>query len=79
MRILGNPAGGDGRIISGESGASAFGCVAEIMTDPELAHIREMLGLDRSSKLLFFSTEGATDRDNYRKIVWEGTHSHKLT
>lgn len=74
MRILGNPAGDDGRIISGESGAAAFGCVAEIMTAPALAHMKEMLGLDKSSRVLFFSTEGATDRENYRNIVWNGAY-----
>lgn len=74
MRILGNPAGSDERVISGESGAAAFGCVAAIMTEPELAPIREKLGLDSSSRVLFFSTEGATDRENYRSIVWDGKY-----
>lgn len=77
MRILGNPAGEDMRVISGESGAAAFGCVAEIITEPALAHIKEMLHLDKSSRVLFFSTEGATDRENYRKIVWDGAHSRR--
>lgn len=76
MRILGNPAGSDGRIISGESGAAAFGCVAEIMTDPKLSTIRHTLKLDSSSRVLFFSTEGATDRENYKRIVWDGAFSH---
>ncbi|MGI6722530.1 MAG: diaminopropionate ammonia-lyase [Anaerovoracaceae bacterium] len=70
MRILGNPAGADPRIISGESGASAFGCVASIMSDPDLEDIREELGIDEDSRLLFFSTEGATDTADYRRIVW---------
>ena len=74
MRILGNPAGEDDRVISGESGASAFGCVAAIMTEPELAPIREKLGLNSSSRVLCFSTEGATDRENYRRIVWDGKY-----
>ena len=76
MRILGNPAGNDDRVISGESGASAFGAVAAIMTEPELAPIRETLELDQNSRVLFFSTEGATDRENYRAIVWDGKY-HK--
>lgn len=74
MRILGNPAGQDHRVISGESGASAFGCVAEIMTNPALAEIRDKLGLNETSRVLFFSTEGDTDRKNYRQIVWEGKY-----
>lgn len=74
MRILGNPAGNDQKVVSGESGAAAFGCVAEIMTNPELAHIKEKLGLDENSKVLFFSTEGDTDRENYKAIVWDGKY-----
>ena len=72
MRILGNPAEKDKRIISGESGASAFGCMAAILTEPELADLKQKLGLDENSRVLFFSTEGDTDRENYRKIVWNG-------
>ena len=75
MRILGNPAAGDDRVISGESGASCFGCVAEIMTNPELVWLREKLGLDETSRVLFFSTEGDTDKENYRSIVWDGKYS----
>ena len=74
MRILGNPAGEDDRVISGESGAAAFGCVAEIMTNPALAHLKEELKLDNTSRVLFFSTEGNTDKENYKKIVWDGLY-----
>ena len=70
MRILGNPAGNDDRVISGESGAAGFGALAEILTrEPE---IRKAIGLDNQSVVLCFSTEGATDITNYRSIVWEG-------
>ena len=72
MRILGNPLGGDDRVISGESGASGFGCCAAILTEPELEPLKRELGLDEHSRILFFSTEGATDRENYRRIVWDG-------
>lgn len=72
MRILGNPAKGDQRVISGESGASAFGCVAEIMSNPALTEIKEQLQLDENSRVLFFSTEGDTDKENYKAIVWDG-------
>jgi len=75
MRILGNPMKGDDRVISGESGASAFGCVSEILTDPALSDIKKALKLDDASVCLFFSTEGDTDRENYRRIVWNGAHS----
>ena len=72
MRILGNPMGSDDRVVSGESGASAFGCMAAILTEPELASLKQELGLDETSRVLFFSTEGDTDRENYRRIVWDG-------
>ena len=72
MRILGNPLGKDDRVISGESGASGFGCMAAILTEPSLADIKQELGLEETSRVLFFSTEGATDRENYRRIVWDG-------
>ena len=74
MRILAAPAGRDRRVVAGESGAAAFGCVARIMTDPALAHLKQRLGLDGNSRVLFFSTEGATDRENYRAIVWDGKY-----
>ena len=78
MRVLANPLGNDPRIVSGESGASGFGAFYAIMTREELASIRETLNLNQQSKILFFSTEGATDRENYRKIVWEGKYAaHK--
>ena len=34
--------------------------------------MKEELALNEHSRVLFFSTEGATDRENYRKIVWDG-------
>ena len=74
MRILGNPLRGDERIISGESGASTTGFVAEIMTNPALRDLRRELRLNESSRILCFSTEGDTDRDNYRNIVWGGLY-----
>ena len=74
MRILSSPQGADSPVVSGESGASAFGCVAEILTKPQLSSLRDKLCLDRHSRILFFSTEGATDRENYKAIVWDGKY-----
>lgn len=74
MRILGNPAGKDDRVISGESGAAAFGAVAEIMTNPALEDMKKTLKLSDTSKVLCFSTEGDTDQENYKAIVWDGRY-----
>lgn len=69
MRLLAKPFGDDSPVVAGESGASAFGCVAEIMTNPQLAEIKGRLQLNNQSKVLFFNTEGATDTENYIRIV----------
>ena len=74
MRVLGNPVDGDPRIISGESGAATVGVVAEGMGNPARARLREQLGLDENSRVLCISTEGDTDRENYRRIVWDGAY-----
>ena len=74
MRLLGNPAGKDKKVISGESGAATVGCVAAIMTGPELAWMKEKLKLDENSKVLSFSTEGDTDKENYKAVVWDGKY-----
>ena len=36
------------------------------------------LGLNSESVLLFFNTEGVTDRKNFLKIVWEGAFAEKV-
>lgn len=74
MRMLTCPLKGDPRIISGESGAVGVGAVAEIMQNDDYSELREALGLDRFSKVLTFSTEGNTDPEKYRKIVWDGEY-----
>ena len=75
MRVLGNPLGSDPRIISGESGAVTTGLTAEIMGRDDLTSLRERLNLDQDSVILCISTEGDTDRENYRSIVWDGKYS----
>ena len=44
------------------------------MTNPELSDLKERLGLDENSRVLFFSTEGDTDKENYKAIVWDGKY-----
>ena len=72
MRVLGAPVKGDTQVISGESGAVCMGVVTALMTDPAYAQLKEKLGLGETSRVLLFSTEGDTDPENYRKIVWDG-------
>lgn len=72
MRMLGAPVKGDPQVISGESGAVGMGLIATLMTDPEYAELKQAIGLDEHSVVLMFSTEGDTDPENYRAIVWGG-------
>ncbi|WP_304509397.1 diaminopropionate ammonia-lyase [Anaerotignum sp.] len=74
MRVLGNPLGNDPKVVSGESGASTLGFVAEVLQNESLEWLRKQLKLDKNSRILCFSTEGDTDKDNYRKIVWDGAY-----
>ena len=74
MRVLGNPLSGDERIVSGESGASTAGFVYEVLRSPALSGLRERIGLSRASRVLLISTEGDTDRENYRRVVWDGRY-----
>lgn len=75
MRILAAPCSGDDKVISGESGASGFGAAVEIMANQP--QIRAGLGIDENSRVLCFSTEGATDTENYKNIVWYGKYADK--
>ncbi|NFN87634.1 diaminopropionate ammonia-lyase [Clostridium sporogenes] len=75
MRMLGNPIKEDRKIISGESGAVTSGLLNAIMTNDDMEELREQLKLDANSRVLLFSTEGDTDPDKYRKIVWNGEYS----
>jgi diaminopropionate ammonia-lyase len=72
MRMLGNPIKGDPQVVSGESGAASFGALATIMEQEEYAELRRELELNESSRVLCFSTEGDTDPERYKRIVWEG-------
>jgi len=70
--VISRPLPGDTKVISGESGAAGLGFVAEVLRNPRRKALKEALGLNQDSRILCFSTEGDTDRENYRRIVWDG-------
>lgn len=72
MRMLNAPLKGDPQVISGESGAATFGTLATIMQDDSYTQLRDILKLDKESKVLLFSTEGDTDPIRWKNIVWNG-------
>lgn len=75
MRMLGAPVKGDPQVTSGESGAVAMGLVATLMESDDYKELRDALRLDENSRVLMFSTEGDTDPENYKRIVWNGAHA----
>ena len=66
MRSLAHPAEGDETIVSGESGAAAYGAFLEIAGNEEA---RRLLGIGRDSVILCISSEGDTDKESYDRIV----------
>ena len=69
MRRLGRPLPGDRAVVSGESGAVTAGLLDWLTTCPDLADLRQRMGLDGESVVLLFSTEGDTDPDHYRQVL----------
>ncbi|QWU17269.1 diaminopropionate ammonia-lyase [Paenibacillus sophorae] len=74
MRMLGNPLPGDPQIISGESGAVGLGVLSLIQEEQALREVGERLQLNEKSRVLIISTEGDTDPEGYRDIVWNGKY-----
>jgi diaminopropionate ammonia-lyase len=75
MRILANPLSSDPRIISGESGAAVgVGLVSLLIENETLYGMKNTLNLNQDSKILIISTEGDTDPDHFRKVVWDGAY-----
>ena len=72
MRMLAAPCPGDSPIVSGESGAVGMGLLAALMQEPDYASLKNQLELDDNSRILLFSTEGDTDPEHYRRVVWGG-------
>lgn len=75
MRMLAAPMKGDPAVCSGESGAVGMGLLSAIMQDPEYAELKDALGLNENSRVLLFSTEGDTDPQRYKEIVWDGDYA----
>jgi diaminopropionate ammonia-lyase len=73
MRMYGVPLKGDPFVVSGESGAATLGALTFIMDYDEVEEIRQALRLDEDSRVLLINTEGNTDPEYFRNVVWDGT------
>lgn len=71
MRELFYPKEEDPHIVSGESGAAGLGGFIALMTDPRFSNLKNSLDIDEKSRVLLYSTEGATDPENFQKVVDE--------
>ncbi|MFT9498185.1 diaminopropionate ammonia-lyase [Anaerosolibacter sp.] len=70
IRVLANPLPGDMKIISGESGAVGIGLMNMLREDQRYEHLLEALKITKDARILVISTEGDTDPESYRRILW---------
>jgi diaminopropionate ammonia-lyase len=75
MRVYGVPLAGDPFIVSGESGAVTLGALTFVAEDPHFADLKKYLGIGPESQILLINSEGNTDPDYFRRVVWEGANS----
>ena len=66
MRLLASGENGDLPLVAGESGVAGLAGFLTVATD---ADARQSLGIDASSRIVVFGTEGATDPQAYTEIV----------
>ncbi|MDH3606973.1 MAG: diaminopropionate ammonia-lyase [Acidimicrobiia bacterium] len=75
MRVYGVPLAGDPFVVSGESGAVTLGALTFIANNPAFSDLKDYLGLGPDSQVLLINSEGNTDPDYFRRVVWEGANS----
>ncbi len=73
MRMYATPLAGDPFIVSGESGAVTLGAFVSIMKEKGVEELRDYLGINEDSQVLFLNTEGNTDPVQFRRIIWDGS------
>jgi diaminopropionate ammonia-lyase len=72
MRVYAMPLQGDPMIVSGESGAVTLGALMFLMKQKSLENLKNELNLDADSQVLLINTEGNTDPNNFKQVVWDG-------
>ncbi|UZR96597.1 diaminopropionate ammonia-lyase (plasmid) [Chondrinema litorale] len=69
MRKLYYSEGDDPKIIAGESGVAAFAGFMALIQDIKYKGLRDYFGINEETNILCFNTEGATDIDEFNKII----------
>ena len=78
MRVLSSPIGNDARVISGESGAVGLGLFTVLSEKKEeYKELMNELKIDENSRILCISTEGDTDVEGFKNVVWNGAYPNK--
>jgi diaminopropionate ammonia-lyase len=69
MCRLATPGPNEPMVVAGESGAASVAGLMAIMQDPAYEAVRSHIGLGSDSRVLVWSTEGATDPAGWERIV----------
>lgn len=78
MRVLSSPLENDARVISGESGAVGLGLFTVLSEKKEeYKELMNELKIDENSRILCISTEGDTDVEGFKNVVWNGAYPNK--
>jgi diaminopropionate ammonia-lyase len=74
MRIYATPLKDDPFIVSGESGAVTLGALIGILSQEGLKDLKKAIKLNHKSQILLINTEGNTDPEQFKQIIWEGSN-----
>jgi diaminopropionate ammonia-lyase len=69
MQNLYFPFKNDTQIFAGESGAAGLGGLLALAGDESLKEAKEMIGLNETSRVLVFNTEGVTDPESFEELI----------
>lgn len=71
MRVLAtpDPGAGDPVVVAGESGAASLAGLMALMDDPAYGTVRRHIALGPETRVLVWSTEGATDPVGWERVV----------
>lgn len=74
MRRLATPVGHDPMVIAGESGAASVAGLMALQGHGDLTPVRDHLGMHAGTRVLVWSTEGATDPVHWTEVVGRSPH-----